>query len=59
VILYFALRPVRQNQYAVTDPNQTGPDQDTADSIARLHDLNQRGLLADEEFAKYKTYLVR
>ena len=59
VILYFALRPTRQNQYAVTDPGQTGPDQESADSVARLHDLNQRGLLSDEEFLKYKTYVVR
>ena len=59
VILYFGLRPVRQNQYAVSDPSQIGPDQDSADSIARLHDLNQRGLLDDAEFTKYKTYLVR
>jgi Phospholipase_D-nuclease N-terminal len=59
VILYFALRPVRQNQYAVNAPGQTGPDSDTADSIARLHDLNQRGILDDAEFAKYKTYIVR
>jgi len=59
VIVYFGVRPVRQNQYAVTSPSQTGPDQDSADSIARLHDLNQRGLLDDAEFARYKTYIVR
>jgi len=59
LILYFVLRPVGQSQYAVTEPGQTGPDPDTADSIARLHDLNQRGILDDAEFAKYKTYLVR
>lgn len=59
VILYFALRPTRQNQYAVTSPNQTGPDPDSAASLARLHDLNQRGLLADEEYITLKTYVVR
>ena len=59
VVLYFALRPVHPNQYALTSPHQTGPDQDSADSIARLHDLNHRGLLDDEEFTRYKTYIVR
>ncbi len=59
IILYFALREGRNNQYAVTSPDQTGPDSDTAGTIARLHDLNQRGILDDAEFAKYKTYLVR
>lgn len=59
LILYFGLRETGQNQYAVTEPGQRGPDPDTADSIARLHDLNQRGILDDAEFAKYKTYLVR
>ncbi len=59
VIVYFGVRETPQNQYAVTDPYQTGPDVDTADTIARLHDLNQRGLIDDAEFAKYKTFLVR
>ena len=59
LILYFIFRPMGQNQYAVDAPGQYGPDEDTADSIARLHDLNQRGLLDDEEYAKFKTYLVR
>ncbi len=59
IILYFALGTVGTNQYAVTSPDQVGPDTDTADTIARLHDLNQRGILDDAEFAKYKTYLVR
>ncbi len=59
VIVYFGLRETGQNQYAVTEPGQTGPDPDTADTIARLHDLNQRGILDDMEYVKYKTYLVR
>jgi hypothetical protein len=59
VIAYFIARPTRTNQYAVDSPNQAGPDQDSLDSVARLHDLNQRGILDDAEFAAYKTYLVR
>lgn len=59
LILYFILRPTRTNQYAVNDPSQVGPDAATVDSVARLHDLNERGVLDDAEYAKYKTYLVR
>jgi Phospholipase_D-nuclease N-terminal len=59
VIAYFIARPTRTNQYAVDAPGQVGPDQASVDSVARLHDLNQRGVLEDAEFAAYKTYLVR
>jgi Phospholipase_D-nuclease N-terminal len=59
VIVYFMVRPTRTNQYAVDSPNQSGPDQASVDSVARLHDLNQRGVLDDAEYLKYKTYLVR
>lgn len=59
VVLYFMVRPVRSHQYVQSHPGQVGPDIDTMDTIARLHDLNQRGVLDDAEFAKYKTFMVR
>lgn len=59
VILYFWLRPIRDNQYQVEGPGQTGPEDDAIDSIARLHDLNQRGILDDAEYLQFKTMLVR
>ena len=59
VILYFWVRPVRDNQYRSNAPGQAGPAGDAVDSIARLHDLNQRGILDDAEFVEYKTMLVR
>jgi hypothetical protein len=59
VIAYFMVRPTSTNQYAVQSPGQSGPDADSLDHVARLHDLSQRGVLDEAEYSAYKTYLVR
>jgi hypothetical protein len=59
VISYFMMRPTRTNQYAVRSPDQNGPDDDSLDHVARLHDLSERGVLDEAEYTAYKTYLVR
>jgi len=53
------MRPTRTNQYAVRSPDQNGPDDDSLDHVARLHDLSERGVLDEAEYTAYKTYLVR
>ena len=59
IILYFTFRPVRDNQYVVEAPGQMDAQGDALDSVARLHDLKQRGILDEAEFVEYKTMLVR
>ncbi len=57
VILYFALRPKEDPSYGVSSGTQTGPT-DAAD-VARLADMNRRGLLGDEDFARIVTTMYR
>jgi hypothetical protein len=57
VILYFALRPYDDPTYNVSSGEQTGPTD--AENIARLSDMNQRGLLGDEDFARIVTTMYR
>lgn len=56
MVLYFGTRPVRMNQYIATAPYKP---QDHAETIARLEDLNRRGLLDDADLAKYRTAVIR
>jgi phospholipase D-like protein len=56
VILYFALRPA-DDDYNVSSATQTGPS--ASDDIARLADMNERGLLGDEDFARIVTTMYR
>ncbi|GMQ93180.1 MAG: hypothetical protein BMS9Abin12_0657 [Acidimicrobiia bacterium] len=57
VILYFALRPKHDDTYNVSSATQVGPS--GSDDIARLADLNARGLLGDEDFASIVTTMYR
>jgi len=57
VILYFALRPKDDPTYNVKSGQQTGPTD--PEDLARLSDLNQRGLLGDEDFARIVTTMYR
>lgn len=56
VLLYFALRP-DDDDYNVSSAAQVGPDQSS--DIARLADMNTRGLLGDEDFARIVTTMYR
>ncbi|MEN8041585.1 MAG: PLD nuclease N-terminal domain-containing protein [Actinomycetota bacterium] len=57
VILYFALRPMDDPEYATGSGTQTGAS-DPSD-IARLADLNERGLLDDADFARIVSGMYR
>jgi len=57
VILYFALRPKDDPTYNVRSGIQTGPTD--SEDLARLSDMNQRGLLGDEDFARIVTTMYR
>lgn len=57
VILYFALRPYDDPTYNVSSAEQVGPSE--ADDIARLADMNRRGILGDEQFASIVTTMYR
>ena len=59
VILYFIFSPAIKSTKAMEVQPGTDPDDQNIDEVARLHDLNQRGVLDDAEYARYKTYLVR
>jgi hypothetical protein len=57
VILYFALRPKNDPTYNMSSGEQTGPSD--AENVARLADMNKRGLLGDEDFARIVTTMYR
>ncbi len=56
VILYFALRP-DDDDYNVSSAQQTGAA--GSDDLARLADLNERGILDDADFARIVTTMYR
>lgn len=57
VILYFALRPSHEETYNVASARQVGPSD--SDDIARLADMNERGILGDADFARIVTTMYR
>jgi hypothetical protein len=57
VIVYFALRPKDDPTYNVKSGIQTGSTD--PEDLARLADMNQRGLLGDEDFARIVTTMYR
>lgn len=57
VILYFALRPYDDPTYNEASGEQVVAGQ--SDDIARLSDMNRRGVLGDEEFANIVTTMYR
>ncbi len=56
VILYFALRP-SDADYSAGSAVKVGPSD--ADDLARLADMNRRGVLGDEDFARIVTTMYR
>jgi hypothetical protein len=56
VILYFALRP-SDADYNAGSARQVGPSD--PEDLARLADMNRRGLLGDEDFARIVTTIYR
>ena len=62
VILYFIFRPKDDPSYETGSGVQVGttnPDPDDDAQVARLTDLNQRGLLGDEDYARIVTTMYR
>lgn len=56
-ILYFATQPSWGSGYLITSPDEKDPEADT--DVARLADLNKRGLISDADFAKAVTAIYR
>lgn len=59
VVLYFMLRHEPTTNAPASDADASSDDDDMLENLARVHDLSERGILDDAEYAKYKTYLVR
>ena len=57
VILYFALRPSQDETYNVSSAQATGPS--NSEDLARLADMNERGILSDADFARIVTTMYR